>query len=575
MNTVILQNPAGGWLVGAQPVGVIEARTHWQVLPALAAVDAACRGGRWAVGFVCYEAAAGLDEHLCVHDFSHLPLAWFALFDRLDAIDALPAADAPFEVGPWQPHISSRQFQRDIAAIKELIASGDTYQVNYTLRLRAGFRGSSESFFARLAAAQRASCAAFIDCGQHTICSASPELFFDLQDGTLSARPMKGTARRGLWTAQDDDQARRLNRCPKNRAENAMIVDMIRNDLGRVAQRGSVRVDEAFAIERYPTVLQMTSTVRCRTKAALAEIFAAMFPCASITGAPKVRTMQIIRQLESQPRGLYTGSIGLVYPGGDARFSVAIRTVVVDKHAQSAEYGVGGGIVWDSTAADEYAECRDKAAVLTATVPRFDLLETLRFEPAQGYALLDEHLARLADSARYFGYPVDLAAVRAELERLAGTLLAPTRVRLCVDPAGLVRTETAPAPPARPDVPWRLRLARAPIDCSDVFLYHKTTHRRVYEEAMRGRGDCDDVLLHNHRGEITETTIANIVCDFDGRRLTPPRESGLLGGTLRSRLIERGEIVEGVIRVEDLPRCREMFAINSVRGWMKATLVDN
>ncbi len=385
---------------------------------------------------------------------------------------------------------------------------------------------------------------------------------------------MKGTAHRGFWPARDQALARQLHDCPKNRAENAMIVDMIRNDMGRIACPGSIHVEEPFAVERYPTVLQMTSTVSSRTGATLPEVFAAMFPCASITGAPKVRTMQIIRQLESEPRGVYTGAIGMVQPGGRARFNVAIRTVVIDKENGLAEYGVGGGIVWDSRPCEEYAECRTKAAVLTAHFPPFDLLETLRFDPGTGYNLLQEHLDRLAASATYFGYRLDIALVRAELESLAAHLAAPVRVRLTVTESGQVNLETAAAPCINPGAPWRLKLAARPVNKSDVFLYHKTTHRLVYDNARRESPPCDDVLLYNEAGQVTETTIANIVCRIDGRLVTPPLESGLLAGAFRQSLIKNGQVAEQIIRVDQLPHCQELFAVNSVRGWMNAVLLS-
>jgi para-aminobenzoate synthetase/4-amino-4-deoxychorismate lyase len=353
-----------------------------------------------------------------------------------------------------------------------------------------------------------------------------------------------------------------------------MIADMVRNDLGRVAQPGSVEVQQPFAIEKYPTVFQMTSTVRCRSDAGLAEMMRATFPCASVTGAPKVRTMQIIRELEDTPRGVYTGAVGFWGPGRRGRFNVAIRTAVVDKARGSAEYGVGGGIVWDSDPAGEYAECQAKAALLADRRPAFELLETLRYEPAGGYVLLEEHLARLGRSAEYFDFAMNPQAVRARLMELAATLAAPSRVRLRVERRGTVSLEAAPAPPWCPPRPWRVRLARSPVCSDDVFLYHKTTHRRVYEEAFALRDGCDDVLLWNDRRELTETTLANIVLELDGRRVTPPVASGLLGGVFRADLLRRGEVVEQVCSLEDLARCGRIWAVNSVRGWIDVELVS-
>jgi para-aminobenzoate synthetase / 4-amino-4-deoxychorismate lyase len=359
----------------------------------------------------------------------------------------------------------------------------------------------------------------------------------------------------------------------KDRAENLMILDMVRNDIGRIAELGSVRVPELFQIERYPTVYQMTSTVEGRTGASLGQIFAGLFPCASITGAPKVRTMQIIRELEPAPRGVYCGAIGYVAPGPRVRFNVAIRTAVVDKADGSVEYGVGGGIVWDSGPKSEYEECLAKARVLTHRRPEVELLETLLFEPQTGYVLLEGHLARLAESAEYFGFAYDPSAVTGALNNFAAGLCAPSRVRLRLDPSGCCTLEAAAAPKADAQRAWRLRLAPHPVDSGDVFLYHKTTNRLVYERAALDRGDADDVLLWNQRGEVTETLIANVVAELDGRLVTPPIECGLLPGVMRAELLAKGIIAEKVIRVPDLSRCAALFVINSVRGRLAAKVV--
>ena len=561
-----------GWIAGRGFAGLIEARRPEDVADALAQADAAAQKGLWAAGFVAYEAAAGLDEHLAVHRAADLPLVWLALFEGLAPSPDLPGGAEEFRIGPWEPSVSLEDYQRVILAIKEWIASGDTYQVNYTIRLRSAFRGSPEALFARLWQAQGADCCAFIDTGRWAICSASPELFFQLDGDEVVCRPMKGTARRGLWPEQDRQRHRELSCSAKDRAENAMIVDMVRNDVGRIAQSRSVRVRQVFAIEKYPTVYQMTSTVACRTEATLPGLFRAMFPCASVTGPPKVRTMQIIRELEPQPRGVYTGAIGYWGPGRRGRFNVAIRTVVIDKPAGRAEYGVGGGIVWDSQGQAEYAECQAKASVLTAQRPEFELLETLRYDGAGGYFLLEEHLRRLAQSAEYFDFAVDIPAVRRRLADLAAGLIAPARVRLRVGKQGQAHLETAPAPAWNRPEPWRLKLADHPVAPEDPFLYHKTTQRRVYDEAFERRGDCDDVLLWNDRGELTETTRANIVLELDGQRVTPPVSCGLLGGVMRASLLASGQVTERVCTLGDLARCRGVHAINSVRGWMKVSL---
>ncbi len=579
MYTALFQNddPAGPpWLAAEDLQRIIEARQPAEVLPALAEVDAAAQDGLWAAGFLSYEAAAGIDESLTVHSASPdrpaPPLLSFGIFKRLSPRQALSPADA-FAVDAWQPNITREQFHAAVARIRELIAAGDTYQVNFTFRLRGAFRGQPVALFARLADAQQARHCAYVECDDWAICSASPELFFSLDGERLVSRPMKGTSRRGLRLADDRALAEALSRSAKDRAENAMIVDMIRNDAGRIARVGSVRVSEPFAIEKYPTVWQMTSTVECHTAASIPAIFQAMFPCASVTGAPKVRTMQIIRELEPQPRGVYTGAVGYIGPGRAAHFNVAIRTVAIHKPSGRAEYGVGSGIVWDSDPAAEYAECLAKTEVLNTRWPSFELLETMRIEPGRGCLYLPEHLRRLRESAEYFGYRLDLSAVSAALQELPGKVASATRVRLRVSRDGQFALDAAPAPPWNPAGPWKLRLARSPVDPNDVFLYHKTTHRQVYEAAMADRGECDDVLLFNDRGQITETAIANIVVELDGQLVTPPVECGLLPGVMRGVLLSEGEVSEGVVLLDDLPRIRRIFAVNSVRGGCRRSCI--
>jgi para-aminobenzoate synthetase/4-amino-4-deoxychorismate lyase len=328
-----------------------------------------------------------------------------------------------------------------------------------------------------------------------------------------------------------------------------------------------------FEIEKYSTVWQMTSTVQGEMTAGLEAIFGALFPCASITGAPKIRTMQIIAGLERSPRRIYTGAIGFYAPGRQAQFNVAIRTLRVDKRLGQAEYGVGGGIVWDSTSQSEYEECLLKARIVTDTPPPFSLLETLLWEPVAGWFLLDGHLQRLAASGDYLDVPVDIAMVRERLDAMAGTFdAAPRRVRLVVSRDGVVSCEAAPLIESGRRV--RLALAVSAIDPDDPFLYNKTTHRKVYDEARAARPDCDDVVLWNGRGEATETTIANLVIERNGRRITPPVECGLLPGVFRGHLLARGDIVEERITLDELRRASRIWVVNSVRKWREAELID-
>ena len=357
------------WLCFGEPIRVLRAESTDQVLAALQEAEQAVEvEGLYAAGFVAYEAAPGFDSALRVQrvrEQPDLPLLWLGLFDAPEVCSDLQDTVLAYTLGTWEPAVDRAAYRQAIAAIKELIAAGYTYQINYTFPLGAAFNGEPWPLFLQLALAQRGRYAAYVDTGRHVVCSASPELFFQRADGVLTSRPMKGTAPRGRTITEDEAQRAWLFASEKNRAENVMIVDMIRNDMGRVAEVGSVRVPVLFEVERYPTVLQMTSTVTSRTNASVADVFKALFPCASITGAPKVSAMGIIADLEPAARGVYTGAIGYLAPGGRAQFNVAIRTVVVDRQTGRATYGVGSGVVWDSDTDEEYDECLLKARVLS------------------------------------------------------------------------------------------------------------------------------------------------------------------------------------------------------------------
>ena len=573
---VVVLQVDGGWRRFLNPARIIVADTVMDVAPALREIERAVeQEAFFAVGYVAYEAGAafGLTTHTT--ELNAPPLLWFGLYRDFQSVDT-PASNGAYRFGKWRPSLGFEAYETAIARIKDAIGTGDTYQSNFTFQLRADFTGEPWVLFAGMAAAQRSEYCAYIDLGRFVVCSASPELFFRLEDSTLMSRPMKGTAPRGLTAADDRRQIEWLRLSEKNRAENVMIVDMIRNDFGRVARTGSVRVPSLFDVERYPTLLQMTSTVTAETDASLSDILAATFPCASITGAPKVRTMRIIHELEPEPRGVYTGAIGYIAPGRRACFNVAIRTAVIDRDLGRATYSVGSGVVWDSDAASEYDECLLKARVLE---PRpegaadFRLLETLRWTADEGYYLLERHLARLRESAEYFNFQIVNATIMNELSSTAARLNEPTRVRLLVDRRGRAEVEAHPLPPSDPSAPLRVGLARMPIVTTDIRLYHKTTRRDVYDAARATRPDCDDVILWNERGELTETTIANIVLEIDGRHYTPPVSAGLLAGTMRAQLLESGEIEERVITLEDLSRATGLWLINSVRGHLGAVVI--
>ncbi len=362
---------AGTALLCPPPDRILTAHRPEDVVPVLAEVERATAAGHWAFGYVSYEAAAGLDQGLAVAtpDESGPPLVWFGLCGTPAEVPPVDAARPPAAPTRWTPEWTAQEHAAAVARVREHIASGETYQCNLTDRLRARVDGNLQVLYSGLALAQRGAYNAYLDLGRHVVVSASPELFFDWTGDRLRTRPMKGTAARGLTTAADREQARRLRSSAKERAENLMIVDLLRNDLAKVARIGTVDVPELFVLERYPTVWQLTSeiTARARPDVGLVDVFRALFPCGSVTGAPKPRTMELIRELETGPRGVYCGAIGLVAPPGApfiARFSVAIRTAVVDRLTGSAVYGAGGGITWDSDAAVERAELLTKAAVL-------------------------------------------------------------------------------------------------------------------------------------------------------------------------------------------------------------------
>ena len=467
----------------------------------------------------------------------------------------------------WHMSTSQSKYINNLSAIKRQIELGNTYQINYTVRERAVNVADPWQLFVNVAA--DAPYATYIECKDHAIVSASPELFFRLNDEQLVSKPMKGTAPRGLTSAGDLELREDLQGSYKNRAENVMITDMVRNDLGRVAKPGTVNVSSLFEIEKYRTVWQMTSTVMAETSASVAEIFQALFPCASITGAPKVASMQIIADLEDAPREFYTGAIGYIGPNRQAQFNVAIRTALLNKETQEAVYGIGGGIVWDSDPDEEYRECLTKAKILSTRNPPedFELLETMLWVPESGIFMLDEHMGRLQASAAYFDFMFDEKAIRDALACLDSRLpLQRHRIRLLLQREGQLHSTETPISNDNNITQQRLVLAREPINIDTPFIYHKTTHRDVYDRALSVADDADDVLLWNEDGFITETSIANVVVKIDGERYTPPVECGLLAGTYRERLLRKGDITEQKIHISEITPASEVTLINSVRG---------
>ncbi len=553
------------------PLRSLVAATAADVPGLLAAAERAGAEGLWAVGFVAYEAAPGLDPALPVRGPASAPVAAFGLFGPPERI-ALASSAPP---RPWILDLASdrsEQKHRDaIETIRGAIGAGETYQVNLTLSLSSRTMLPAEDLFAALGALARAPYAAFLDLGERAIVSLSPELFFEREGERLRMRPMKGTRPRGRFVEEDRALAAQLAAAEKDRAENLMIVDMARNDLGRVARAGSVAVTSLFDIERYPTVWQATSTIEASSDATLPELFGALFPCCSVTGAPKRAAMEWIAGLESGPRGAYCGAIGRVEPGGRARFSVAIRTAEVERSTGRLRYGVGSGVVWDSDAGEEWRECLAKGRALEPPDEDFALFETVLWQPRRGAPWLSRHLSRLALSAERFDRPCDLAAIesafRARIETLS-SVSHRIRIELAADGAVSVAADAF----RRERRAWTIALVGPPVDPDDLTLFHKTTRRESYDAALdRARSlGADEPLLLNSRGEVTEGARSNLVLELDGRRLTPRRECGLLAGVFRAELLDRGRVAEAVVVPGDLGRARRVWMVNALRGWVPA-----
>lgn len=614
---------------------IVTARSRDEVIPALRRIEDAAARGRHAAGFISYEAAPGLNDVLPTLPSGPLPLLWFGLFDRRRTVPPgeVRRHSATSPAQEWRTSLDKGEYGAAVGRIRDYIAAGDAYQVNFTLRRRFHCAGDATALHRNLCDSQPASFCAFIDTGRFQLLSASPELFFRLRDGVMTVRPMKGTAPRGRWWEEDEEAKKRLREDPKERAENLMIVDLMRNDLGMIAETGTVNVASLFDIETLPSLHQMTSTITAELKEniGLVEIFRAIFPCGSVTGAPKKRAMEIIAELEDAPRGVYTGCIGYISPGKtlmdsysgvcqggeeeatealtrpsaplsqgerdrergirrgtddeantgrrsksnpiEAVFSVAIRTVVIDSESGEGEMGVGSGITWDSKPEAEYRESLAKGDFALTSLPGFRLVETLRFEMNDGYYLLDRHQERLRRSASYFGFTFRASPLRSALLLRAAQLDGDHKVRLQLDRKGTFTITTGPLPPAGAGESFPVAFAEGRTDSRDPFLYHKTDNRALYRDEPTHRPDCTDVIFLNERGEVTEGANHNIVARIGGDLVTPPLSCGLLPGVFREELLARGEIVERIISPDELAGAEEVWLINSVRKWRRARLV--
>lgn len=579
--------------VFTSPARVIEARTPADIDALFLEIEAATSRHQFAAGVFSYECGQCFEPSAAQRNLpSGEPLAWFGIYERCYRFDhhsgafigdvapdpAQPLDRKPCALPTIRLSIDQAEYSAGIARIHDWIRAGDVYQLNFSFPLHAEISESPAQLYARLRAAQPVDYSAFLHCrpGRY-ILSLSPELFFHVEANgairRITTRPMKGTARRGRTTVEDRDMADWLAHDPKNRAENVMIVDLIRNDLGRICNFGTVQVDKLFESQRFPTLWQMTSTIsgELRPDVGHKDILHALFPCGSVTGAPKIRAMQLLAQVELQPRGVYTGAIGF-FSGQQSVFNVAIRTLTLQDGR--AAMGIGSGVVIDSDPAAEFAECQLKAEFLTRSAVSFSLIETMRWD--NGFRLIELHLDRLCDSADYFDFPFDREAVKAALPESAAlfTDLQPRRVRLLLDADGTVHIDSTLLAPPSGGID-RICIASERTDPADRFLFHKTTNRLFYQRAFTAASAAGfvDVLFLNTREQITEGAIGNVFIEKAGRWFTPPIDCGVLPGVYRRYLLEtRCNIKERILTLDDLQSADAIYMCNAVRGLRKVNL---
>ncbi|MBB5684395.1 aminodeoxychorismate synthase component I [Sphingobium boeckii] len=565
------------------PLDIISASALADVPMALERLASATAGGLHAAGYIAYEAGQALDANhrsgvaaASARSTGAMPLLWFGIFPNYEPIAADAIVDRlPDPAGVWagvpEPEISRADYADMLARIQDYIAAGDIYQANLSFRARVPVQGHPLALYARLRAASESGWGGAIFTGEHWLLSASPELFFTLGGDALVARPMKGTAARDADPQQDRAAAAALCASPKERAENLMIVDLLRNDLSRVASAGSVKVPDLFRVETYPTVHTLTSTVTANLAPGrnAIDVIRALFPCGSITGAPKIRAMDIIAEVEPSARGIYTGSMGWLDPAGNAAFNVVIRTLSMKRGAGEAQIGLGGAIVADSTLAGEWAEAHAKGRFVTAGARPFDLIETMAFDPKEGVLRLERHIARMKASADALGFVFDRHDARNELQAATFRLRAPARVRMLLSRSGRIAIEIQPMP-SLPSGPVTVKTVPLPVARDDFRLRHKTTDRDFYAAARTAAGTFEVALL-DEKGFVTEGSFTNIFVERAGKLLTPPLSRGLLPGVLRAELIETGDAIEADLRAEDL--AGGFLIGNALRGLMPARIV--
>jgi para-aminobenzoate synthetase/4-amino-4-deoxychorismate lyase len=562
------------------PIEVIEVHSLDDIPRLFHAIESHLAKNKWVAGYMGYECGAHFERFTndSVHG-SLLPLALFCVYESATVVDGslVNSEDGTNESAITDPRlsISEERYRSTIERIKDYIIAGDTYQVNYTDRIQFKYTHDEIDLYCILRDRQKVPFSALYNLGETQILSYSPELFFRRIKGRIITKPMKGTCKRGRTLDEDRQLSAWLQQDEKNKSENLMIVDLLRNDLGRICTPGSISVTDMYAVEKLSTVLQMTSTVSGELDAAAGyyEIFRALFPCGSVTGAPKIRTMEIIHELEEHPRDVYCGAIGFFSPHNESVFSVAIRTLITKEGI--GVMGVGSGVVFDSVPQIEYEETLLKARFLTRPSIRFELLETILWD--NGYAFMDEHLHRLQESSEYFSFVFNQVNVLDTLHSVESSFHSGTRyrIRLLADARGSLRIESA----VLQENPDRTMIKIAPeqVDSSDPLYYHKTTHRPLYDRYSRKAREekIAEYIFLNERGEITEGSISNIFIVKDGMQYTPPIQSGILNGIYRRHTLSTNKnAVEKSITEHDLRHAESVYICNSVRGMRKVTLSE-
>lgn len=554
-----------------QPIKELKTRDLAEVADLLSQVESYQEQGYYVVGYVSYEAAPAFEGKLAVHRSPLLAeyLLFFTVHDRVETSPIPLTYDEIDLPSNWQEVTSAEEYEKAIAQIHHHLRQGDTYQVNYTVQLKQDLSVNPFAIYNRMVVEQEAGYNAYVEHDEMAVISMSPELFFEQNGRELTTRPMKGTTQRGVTDQEDLVQASWLEQDPKNRSENMMIVDLLRNDMNRISEVGSEYVERLCQVEQYSTVWQMTSTIKSqlRENVDLVEIFRSLFPCGSITGAPKIATMEIIKDLEPQPRGVYCGTIGLLLPNGRRIFNVAIRTIQL--YQGKAIYGVGGGITWDSTWESEYREVHQKAAVLYRKQARFKLITTGKISQKQ-LLFEEQHIERLRKASRYFVFPFDAEDLKQKIEEDCQACDADQdyRLRISLSKSGKIELSRQILEPFSSTF-CKAKLFLQEADLNQAFTYFKTTHR-----PHLSLGD-QEKIYYNKSGELLETSIGNLVLKIDGKLYTPPVRLGILPGIYRQHLLETGQVEEKVLTFKDLTQAQAVYGCNAVRGLYELSLEEN